>query len=371
MSIRPVVKPLRTEPQAGYRIRRLNRMKNADIPASATQVGRKPGRCGSPQASIPAPTAVCPDDTAAATCRQRIRAIGRECGRAAFSARPPCARGWARRARYGESRFPRRRAARRDTERLMAVERPTFNARQAGRIVTRSKALRGARDAGGMASEGEAGGGSSPRLGCRVVSSDRRPESQRRALIRRLGTASNHPAVKRRRPGRPWPSSLAAAPDRPAVGLDNIDALDLEGLATALDRPVDKPARPEPQADCRVGRPNRMKKRRHSCFNDRGAAFPSDANLHRRRFPPQWRYRENHSTESTTAPPQAARTLPGGQERITQGSTARQGRKALSSGRQSRENRQLDDERLSISLSECLATAPNHPAAEPISTHKI
>ena len=74
---------------------------------------------------------------------------------------------------------------------------------------------------------------------------------------------------------------------------------------------------------------------------------------------------ENHSTEST-APPQAARTLLGGQERITQGSRARQGRKALSSGRQSRENRQLDDKRLSISLSECLATAPNHPAVKPI-----
>ena len=170
-------------------------------------------------------------------------------------------------------------------------ERPPFNARHVGRIVTRSKALRGARDAGGMASEGEAGGGSSPRLGCRVVSPGRRPESQRRALIRRLDTASNHPAVKRRRPGRPWPSSLAAAPDRPAVGLDNIDALDLEGLATALDLPVDKPSRTEPQARCRIRRPNRMKKRRHSCFNDPGrAAFPSDANLHRRRFPPQWRY---------------------------------------------------------------------------------
>ena len=242
-------------------------------------------------------------------------------------ARPPCARGRARRARYGESRFPRRRAARRDTERLMAVERPTFNARQAGRIVTRSKALRGARDAGGAW-----------------------PRRAKRAAVRALGSV--------------------AASFRLAVGPDNIDALDLEGLATALDRPVDKPARPEPQADCRVGRPNRMMKRRHSCFTDPGrAAFPSDADLHRRRFPPQWRYRENHSTEST-APPQAARTLPDGQERITQGSTARQGRKALSSGRQSRENRQLDDERLSISLSECLATAPNHPAAEPISTHK-
>ena len=46
----PVAKPFRTKAQARRRIGRLKRTKNADIPASATQVGRVPGRCGSPQA---------------------------------------------------------------------------------------------------------------------------------------------------------------------------------------------------------------------------------------------------------------------------------------------------------------------------------
>ena len=242
-------------------------------------------------------------------------------------ARPPCARG--RAGGRGTVNLAFRGAARQD-----AI--PNVSWRLKGRPSTLDKPVESLQGRRRCEERGMRGGAW--------------PRRAKRAAVRALGSV--------------------AASFRLAVGPDNIDALDLEGLATALDRPVDKPARPEPQADCRVGRPNRMMKRRHSCFTDPGrAAFPSDADLHRRRFPPQWRYRENHSTEST-APPQAARTLPDGQERITQGSTARQGRKALSSGRQSRENRQLDDERLSISLSECLATAPNHPAAEPISTHK-
>ena len=58
-----------------------------------------------------------------------------------------------------------------------------------------------------------------------------------------------------------------------------------------VDFPVAKPLRTEPQAGCRIWRTNRMRKRRHSCFIDpRRAVFPSDADLRRRRFPPQRRY---------------------------------------------------------------------------------
>lgn len=83
-SIRPVQTP---DSASGLRIRPRrsdDRLKYTGIPASATQVGRMPDRCESPQASIPAPTAVCPDDTAAASSGQRIRSICREGGSTAF-----------------------------------------------------------------------------------------------------------------------------------------------------------------------------------------------------------------------------------------------------------------------------------------------
>ena len=82
----------------------------------------------------------------------------------------------------------------------------------------------------------------------------------------------NHPAVKRHQARNHRHICLATVPNRPAV----------------------KPVRAEPQAGCWIGRLKRMKKRRYSCFIDPGrAVFPSDADLHRRRFPSQRRYSES------------------------------------------------------------------------------
>ena len=65
----------------------------------------------------------------------------------------------------------------------------------------------------------------------------------------------------------------------------------ITGLATMSNHPAVKPVRAKPQAERRIGRLKRMKKRRYSCFIDPGrVVFPSDADLHRRRFPPQRRY---------------------------------------------------------------------------------
>ena len=51
-------------------------------------------------------------------------------------------------------------------------------------------------------------------------------------------------------------------------------------LATVSNQPVAKPLRPEPD-----------EQQRHSCFNDPGRGFPSDADLRRRKFPSQQRYK--------------------------------------------------------------------------------
>lgn len=76
---------------------------------------------------------------------------------------------------------------------------------------------------------------------------------------------------------------LVAASISPVIRLTFPQANVIPCLAAVFDHPVVKPSRPGSQADCRAGRPNRMMKRRHSCFNDPGrAAFPSDADLHRR-----------------------------------------------------------------------------------------
>ena len=114
--------------------------------------------------------------------------------------------------------------------------------------------------------------------------------SQKRE-VRSLATVPNHPAAKQTSSGKRFCSRLATVPNRSAAQLRRYDRYALERLATASNHPVAKPLRTKAQAERRIRRLKRMKKRRHSCFNDPGrAAFPSDADLRRRRFPSQRRY---------------------------------------------------------------------------------
>ena len=138
------------------------------------------------------------------------------------------------------------------------------------------------------------------------------------------------------------------------------------------DFPVAKPLRTKPQARRRIGHSKRMKKRRHSCFIDPGrAAFPSDADLHRRRFPSQRRYARmipqrqpagnasGRSVEKAGRPPSArppcARGMPSEGESGA-GSNPRLGCRADSPGRR--------PESQCRTLTRRLDTASNHPVVK-------
>ena len=128
-----------------------------------------------------------------------------------------------------------------------------------------------------------------------------------------LAAKSKLPVVKLQQSHEPRHACLAAVSFRPVPKQDDVSAAQSIGLGTESFRPVPKrcppseagrkslgtesvrsvpkPLRTDPPVRCRVWRPNRMKKRRFSCFSDpRWEGFPSDKGLHRRGFPSQRRY---------------------------------------------------------------------------------
>ena len=69
---------------------------------------------------------------------------------------------------------------------------------------------------------------------------------------------------------------LAAESDHPVLQRGRDRPRNPTSLATVSNQPVVKPMRANPQTRCRIGRLNRMIKRRYSCFSDPGRGSPSD-----------------------------------------------------------------------------------------------
>lgn len=111
-----------------------------------------------------------------------------------------------------------------------------------------------------------------PRLGRRIVSFGHRTKLARKSAYSPYGHRVESPGRQIEGVGVPHSQQFGYRVESPGHKTKHNGDIRKVVFGYRVDFPVAKPLRTEPQAGCRIWRPNRMRKRRHSCFSDPGRA---------------------------------------------------------------------------------------------------